>query len=106
MSGKVEKKADKKEKVEKKETKKEETEPVEVKKPTKRTKSTKTKKVKEEKEKKERKRRDVSRESVDADFELLEEKIASEIETLRDSKEKNKGIKFLRSLSKMIKVLH
>lgn len=56
--------------------------------------------------KKERKRREVSRETVDADFDDLEEKLASEIETLRDSKEKVKGIKFLRSLNKVVKTLH
>lgn len=97
MSAKVEKKEVKVDKKEKKETKKD------------KPKVKRVKKVKadgESTEKKERKHRDVTKESVNTDFEALEEKLASEIETLRDSKEKVKGIKFLRSVNKLIKVLH
>lgn len=97
MSAKVEKKEVKTEKKEKKQTK------------TDKPKAKRVKKVKSESEtteKKERKRRDVTKDSVNTDFEALEEKLASEIETLRDSKDKVKGIKFLRSINKLVKVLH
>jgi chromatin remodeling complex protein RSC6 len=99
----------------KKDVEEKEVETVEVEKKVKtkaksKAKAKKVKEVKEDdgepKEKKERKRREVTRESVDTDFEDLEEKLASEIETLRDSKEKVKGIKFLRSINKVIKTLH
>ncbi len=57
-------------------------------------------------EKKERKRREVSKESVDTDFSKLQARIEEEITRLRDVQEKVKGIKFLRSINKSLKVLH
>jgi len=57
-------------------------------------------------DKKERKRRDVSKESVDTDFEALQARIETEIARLRESTEKVRGIKFLRSINKALKTLH
>lgn len=57
-------------------------------------------------EKKERKRRDVNKESVDIDFAALQTRIESEISRLRESTEKVRGIKFLRSINKALKTLH
>ena len=56
-------------------------------------------------EKKVRVRRVVTRESLSDDFEALQKKIEDEIEKLRGSSEKVKGVKFLRTLNKSIKVL-
>lgn len=57
-------------------------------------------------EKKERKRRDVTKETVDADFDALQTRIEDEITRLRESSEKVRGIKFLRSINKSLKTLH
>lgn len=57
-------------------------------------------------EKKERKRREVTKETVDADFSVLQTRIESEIARLRESSEKVRGIKFLRSINKALKTLH
>lgn len=61
--------------------------------------------VAESSDKKARKRRDVSKESVDNDFDSLHKRIEKEILRLKDS-EKARGIKFLRSVNKAIKILH
>lgn len=60
---------------------------------------------KEESDKKQRVRRVVSKESLDLAFKTLQERIEEEIEKLRLSKEKVKGVKFLRSLNKSLKTL-
>lgn len=57
-------------------------------------------------DKKERKRRDVSKETVDLAFDELQSRIEAEIKKLRESTEKVRGIKFLRSMNKTIKTLH
>jgi len=57
-------------------------------------------------EKKKRKRRIITKESVKEDFEKLEESILEEIENIRDSREKTKGVKFLRTVNKLLKILH
>lgn len=57
-------------------------------------------------EKKERQRRSVDKESVDNAFTELQTRIAAEIEKLRESEGKVRGIKFLRSIGKAIKTLH
>ena len=55
--------------------------------------------------KKPRVRRVVTRDSLEADFTLLQKRVEDEIEKLRQSTEKVKGVKFLRSVNKAIKVL-
>lgn len=72
------------------------------------TKSKKTKKTTTDApaEKKERKRREVTKESVEVSFKELEGRINEEIETLRSSEEKVKGVKFLRTVNKLVKILH
>lgn len=55
--------------------------------------------------KKQRTRRTVTRESLEADFVALQKRIEEEIEKLRGSNEKVKGVKFLRSVNKSIKLL-
>ena len=57
-------------------------------------------------ERKERKRRDVNKETIDLDFTALQQRIESEISRLRESSEKVRGIKFLRSINKALKSLH
>lgn len=58
-------------------------------------------------EKKERKRREVSKETVDADFDTIQQRINDEVERLRANTDKKvRGIKFLRSINKAIKILH
>lgn len=57
-------------------------------------------------EKKQRKHRDVSKETVDANFQTVQARVEAEIAKLRDSQEKVRGIKFLRSINKAIKTLH
>ncbi len=57
-------------------------------------------------EKKERKRREVNKETVDGDFSKLQDRIEAEIVRLRESTEKVRGIKFLRSINKALKTLH
>jgi chromatin remodeling complex protein RSC6 len=105
MSKTLEKKS-KEPKVVKEETVSEE-EVKEEKKPKAKAKAKRVRKPKAEGEEKVlRVRREVSRDSVEGDFVDLEERLASEIETLRDSKEKVKGIRFLRSINKMVKTLH
>jgi chromatin remodeling complex protein RSC6 len=94
---KVEKKETKK-KVEKKETKKK----VEKKE----TKKKSTKNTDEPKEKKPRVYREVNKESVNADLSSLVAMIEEEVENLRDSKEKVKGIKFLRRVNKKLKTIN
>src|SRR5579872_5114169 len=54
----------------------------------------------------ERKRRDISKESVDGDFDTLQNRIEQEIQRLRGSNEKTRGVKFLRSVNKALKMLH
>lgn len=56
--------------------------------------------------KKPRVRRVVTRESLETDFTTLQKRIEDEIEKLRQSTEKVKGVKFLRSVNKAVKVLH
>ena len=56
-------------------------------------------------EKKQRVRRVVSRDSLENDFQSLQTKIEEEIEKLRQSTEKVKGVKFLRTLNKALKTL-
>jgi chromatin remodeling complex protein RSC6 len=51
------------------------------------------------------KRRSPNRESVLADFETLIMSVESEIQHLREGPSKTKGVKFLRSLNKNIKIL-
>jgi chromatin remodeling complex protein RSC6 len=53
-------------------------------------------------------RREVTKETVDADFNSLLERVESEITRLRESSDKVKvrGIKFLRTVSKTLKTLH
>jgi chromatin remodeling complex protein RSC6 len=55
--------------------------------------------------KKPRVRRVVTRESLESDFTGLQKRIEDEIEKLRQSTEKVKGVKFLRSVNKAVKVL-
>ncbi|MDD4931767.1 MAG: SWIB/MDM2 domain-containing protein [Candidatus Colwellbacteria bacterium] len=55
--------------------------------------------------KKPRVRRIVTRESLEADFTTLQKRVEDEIEKLRQSTEKVKGVKFLRSVNKAVKVL-
>lgn len=55
--------------------------------------------------KKPRVRRVVTRESLESDFTTLQKRIEDEIEKLRQSTEKVKGVKFLRSVNKAVKVL-
>lgn len=55
--------------------------------------------------KKPRVRRVVTRESLEADFATLQKRVEDEIEKLRQSTEKVKGVKFLRSVNKAVKVL-
>ncbi len=57
-------------------------------------------------ERKERRRREVTKDSVDADFTSLQKRIDEEISRLRESSEKTRGIKFLRSVNKALKILH
>jgi len=57
-------------------------------------------------DKKARSRRVVTRESLEEDFNLLQKRIEDEIEKLRGSSEKVKGVKFLRSVNKLVKVIH
>jgi len=57
-------------------------------------------------DKKARSRRVVTRDSLEEDFTLLQKRIEDEIEKLRGSSEKVKGVKFLRSLNKLVKVIH
>jgi len=54
----------------------------------------------------EKKRRVVTKESLNGDFLSLAKMITDEIERLRTSTEKSKGIKFLKSLNKVIRTLH
>ncbi len=57
--------------------------------------------------KKERKRREVTKESVDQSFTDLEERVNAEIERIRSVDDKKvKGVKFLRSINKALKMLH
>lgn len=56
-------------------------------------------------EKKVRARRVVTKESVEADFGDLVKKVEEEIEKLRSSSDKLKGVKFLRSVNKALKCL-
>ena len=56
-------------------------------------------------EKKVRVRRAVSRETLDADFDEIQKRLDDEISRLRQSSEKVKGVKFLRTLNKSIKSL-
>lgn len=60
----------------------------------------------EEVPKKERKRREVTKDTVDATFEEVQSRVEGEIAKLRESSEKVRGIKFLRSINKAIKTLH
>ena len=55
--------------------------------------------------KKQRTRRVVTRETLEADFAALQKRIEDEIEKLRQSSEKVKGVKFLRSVNKAVKIL-
>lgn len=55
--------------------------------------------------KKQRTRRTVTRETLDVDFAALQKRVEDEIEKLRQSPEKVKGVKFLRSVNKAIKIL-
>lgn len=55
--------------------------------------------------KKQRTRRVVTRETLEADFASLQKRIEDEIEKLRQSTEKVKGVKFLRSVNKSVKIL-
>jgi chromatin remodeling complex protein RSC6 len=57
-------------------------------------------------EKKERKRRVVDKESVDAAFLEIQTRVSAEIEKLRESEGKVRGIKFLRSINKAFNTLH
>lgn len=66
--------------------------------------TTKTSKV-PKKEKKVRQRREVSRETLDEAYESLQTKIEEEIQKLRAATEKVKGVKFLRSVNKTLKLL-
>lgn len=62
--------------------------------------------IDDKKEKKTRNRRIITKETVNKDFETLQDNILEEIENIRDSKEKVKGVKFLRSVNKLLKILH
>jgi len=53
----------------------------------------------------EKKKKVVSKESVNSDFTVLTKRLTDEIEKLSTS-EKTKGVKFLKSLNKSLKVLH
>ena len=64
-----------------------------------------TKSAKKNASKKPRVRRVVTRDSLEGDFTNLQKRIEDEIEKLRQSNEKVKGVKFLRSVNKMVKVL-
>jgi chromatin remodeling complex protein RSC6 len=75
------------------------TEEVHVSAPT--TKSTK----KSSATKKQRIRRVVTRDTLESDFVALQKRIEEEIEKLRQSTEKVKGVKFLRSVNKAVKIL-
>lgn len=55
--------------------------------------------------KKQRVRRVVTKESLETDFATLQKRIEDEITKLRDSTEKVKGVKFLRSVNKAVKLL-
>lgn len=55
--------------------------------------------------KKPRVRRVVTRETLENDFTTIQKRIEDEIEKLRQSTEKVKGVKFLRSVNKAVKVL-
>lgn len=55
--------------------------------------------------KKQRTRRVVTRETLETDFAALQKRIEDEIEKLRQSTEKVKGVKFLRSVNKAVKIL-
>lgn len=55
--------------------------------------------------KKQRVRRVVTKESLENDFSTLQKRIEDEITKLRDSSEKVKGVKFLRSVNKAVKLL-
>jgi len=57
-------------------------------------------------EKKERKRREVNKETIDSTFTEIQNRVDAEINKLRESTEKVRGIKFLRSVNKAIKTLH
>ena len=54
----------------------------------------------------ERKRREVSKDTIDGDFNVLQDRVEGEISRLRESTEKVRGIKFLRSINKALKTLH
>ena len=73
---------------------------------TEETKTTeKSKSKKSSAPKKERTRRVVTKESLRLDFDTLQKRIEEEIERLRGSAEKVKGVKFLRSINKALKTL-
>ncbi len=55
--------------------------------------------------KRQRTRRVVTKESLEKDFETLQAKIEEEIAKLREGPEKVKGVKFLRSVNKSVKIL-
>ncbi len=55
------------------------------------------------KEKKVRQRREVTKESIDSSFETLRQSVEEEIKKHRESSEKVKGVKFLRSINKRLK---
>ena len=55
--------------------------------------------------KKQRTRRVVSRDTLEADFTALQKRIEDEIAKLREGPEKVKGVKFLRSVNKAVKIL-
>jgi chromatin remodeling complex protein RSC6 len=80
--------------------------PVVAKKTTAKKVSVKEPEFDEPSEKKERKRREVNKETVDATFTEIQLRIEAEISKLRESTEKVRGIKFLRSINKAIKTLH
>ena len=60
----------------------------------------------EQKEQVKKERRIVSKESLNTDFEALVTLVNEEIGRLRESKPKAKGIKFLKTLNKVVKQLH
>jgi chromatin remodeling complex protein RSC6 len=64
-----------------------------------------TKTSKKSTPKKQRTRRVVTRETLDTDFTELQKRVEAEIDKLRQSNEKVKGVKFLRSVNKAIKIL-
>ncbi len=67
--------------------------------------ATKTKTKNANAPKKQRVRRVVTKESLETDFATLQKRIEDEISKLRDSSEKVKGVKFLRSVNKAVKLL-